>query len=50
MNRPKIGMIGDRRVFGVEPLRRRVQQTEPFAGHARDDLGLGVLGEIRVQQ
>src|SRR5437588_4568245 len=35
VRRPEIGMIGHRRVFCVEPLRRGIEQTKSFAGNAR---------------
>src|SRR5665213_3291322 len=35
MHQPKIGMVGNRRILGVEALRRRVQQPKTFRRHAR---------------
>ena len=34
VRRPQIRMVRHRRVFGVEPLRRHIQQAEAFARHA----------------
>ena len=33
---PQVGMLGDGRVFGVEPLGRRVKQVEAFRHDAGD--------------
>src|SRR5271157_3002691 len=39
VNGPKIGVVGNGRVFRVEALRRSVQQVKSLAGDARDDFG-----------
>src|SRR5438128_1280988 len=39
MGRPKGWMIGDRRIFCVQTLRRRIEQPEPFTGDASNHLG-----------
>src|SRR4051794_3957954 len=38
MRSPKIRMIWDWRIPGIEPLRRSIEQAEPFASHTCNDL------------